>query len=237
MDDRYPTPAERFQRVLAKHAPPVAAAPPAPPPPTRRPRFVRPPKATPPESPILDEDRDPPTWEALFAWGLRLRLARRKGRSARVVTSEHRRRAKRAASLVAPLPGEGRHARRKAGELVLRAWSTLPVAERTRLAMVAAVRQLQRALSDYARHAVDSDDRTAVTLFSILMNHPDAESAITKLENRPKRRQGFVDQGLRKFIKDMTEDPDRRGFPGGVAAAKDVAAACGVDPVGPRRRA
>jgi hypothetical protein len=236
MADRLPTRAERFARVRARadsKAPPptpLATKPVARPP--RRPRH-RPPRAptTAPAPLALPDHLVPMTWEALFAGGLEIRLARRGKKSIQAVTRAHARDVRAAARLVARLPAERDFERRKAWELHRHARSTLPSAETAREALIAAARVFPRTAEVFAGYAAAEADRFAATWLRRLMAAPNTLAALGHLD-RPRRPAGYVNQGLRQFVDDMTADPDRRGFPGDVPAALRVAAACGVVPVG-----
>lgn len=173
-----------------------------------------------------------PTWEALQAEGLNIRLERSGKSAAERITRDHRQRVRQVAALLTSLPNDGEHERRKGWELVRRARSTLPAAERARAKFMNAARSFRETATGYAPYAVDETERIAVSVALQVMTSPDIEDLFNRIA-RPTRRPGHVDQGLRRF-RDDTVRPNG-AFPDDVTAEL-VAASLGVFRVGPKHK-
>jgi hypothetical protein len=165
-----------------------------------------------------------PSWDALFANGLPLRLARGE------TEAEHEARVRLAWPIVKRLRNDGKHERRKAWELIRRAYSRLPEATTRREELTDAAQALGAAASAYARFAADENDQEAVRLVRDFLADPIVAGVLEALA-RPRPRPGHRDPGLRKFRVDTVAP--RGGFRAD-AEAEAVAAACGVLRVGPR---
>ncbi len=185
-----------------------------------------------PQSLIAPEGRTP-TWDALQAEGLSIRLERKAKDDPESIKRDHRRQVRRAAPIVASLPDVGEHERRKAWELGRRAKSTLPAAQLTRRKFTATARAFREAAGRYAPYAVDAPEQEAVSLVLQFMTIPMIETLFADLDARPVRRPGYVDQGLRRFRIDTVRP---RGAFADDATAERVAASLGVFPVGPTPR-
>jgi hypothetical protein len=144
------------------------------------------------------------------------------------VSRKHRQAVKVAARTVRALPNEGREVRKKSWELLRRAWSTLPEADVRRRALVEAAREFQRAADSLAEYVILQDAEDLGLLRAVIRDR-NLQAAIDRLD-RPPRRPGYVEQGRRRFIDDLTTMP--AGFPNDAHRAAILVDALGVRAVG-----
>lgn len=170
----------------------------------------------------------------MFEWGFKLLRERHPREDEARLRKQHAGAVRQAERVVRGLPDEGRHVRRKVGELLIHAWDSLPATAARRSAIVTAARHLREALSkEYLLQVPKyADDQAAADYLSEFMTLPSVDNAIAQLA-RPAPGKGGRSVTWRDFRRNTVGHPE--GLPNADAAGI-VAAACGVERVGRRSR-